>query len=212
MSTHFKTALIGNAQGQTIINIIYHTDLTSVSVPTGASERTSFLNALDTQLRSAYLALFPASYTLNRMVSTVVNGRNETISDFEVEKVINQQGIRAGTEASVAQVGILAFRCSSIAGLPLNTVPKKTYLAIGPILESDNGPTGAWTPPATPLGTLITALQSPTTSGGNTYSPVRVGAYRETGNERVGVVSVILPRPYSSWRKSRSIRPSGEGV
>lgn len=209
MSTWYKTVIHGNAEGQDITNTIYHGDISSFVVDDGASTRSTFLNDLDTNLTADLRAVMPSSYTLNRYINTVVSGRNETVSDFEVEKVINLQGTRAGSTAAVANCGILAFRNSSISGLTGNVVPKKTYMAMSPLLEGDVGQDGSWTFPSVPYDNLIAALMTTIPVGFGTYSFVRIGAHRVIGNDRVGLVASISPRPFTSWRRSRAFTPSG---
>lgn len=211
MGSYYKLVLSGTASTQGITNTLYYSNAGSSQVDTDPVARLNFLTQWYASVGDEWLDIFPSSYTLNSITGTVVDDDNSTISTFPVGIDVGASGTGGTALGQVYECAIVTFRLSTPAGVIGNIVPKRSYVALGPLVAGTLAATGQYFPPAGWDETVGTALNSTITSEEVVYSAYRVGSEDAPGNARVGIVSSLIIRPYASTRRSRKIRPTGEG-
>lgn len=211
MGSYYKIVLSGTASGQGITNILYYANVLASTVPQDSVSRLDFINEWYTTVGADWLDIFPSSYTLNSITGTVVDDDNSTISTFPVGIDVGEAGTGGTTLGQVYECAIVTFRLSTPSGVASNIVPRRSYVALGPLVAGTLAATGQYFPPVGWDESVGTALGSTITSGGVVFSPYRVGSEDAPGSARVGLVSSLIIRPFASTRRSRKIRPTGEG-
>lgn len=211
MPSYYKINIQGTAVGQGIQNTLYYAQAGTSSVPTDPVSRLNFLTEWMASAGVFWLDIFPNTYTLQTITGTVVDDDNTTISTFPVGIDVGEEGTAGTMVGQVYEVAIVTFRLSTPAGVVGNIVPRRSYVALGPLVAGTLATSGQYFPPAGWDESVGSALGTTVTSDEVTFSPYRVGSEDAPGNARVGLVSSLIIRPYASVRRSRKIRPTGEG-
>ena len=147
---------------------------------------------------------------------SMVDEDGATVSPFVVSVPKTAVGNAGAPASTAAQVLIYKFNCEFVSEAPGHSVPRRSYLAIGPIPEANIDPDGSITNAATWEGALDAALLDGHLVNLVDFVPYRVGRTPEPTLANptptpAGVGRVVngLVRPFSSFRKSRMRRPSG---
>lgn len=209
MAGFYKVVVQGTAMGQDINNILYYSTATPDVVSWDADAAAELgQDVADAWVETA-LPLLPAEYSFSGTVVSMVNEDGVTISPFTVPVADTGTGGSASAIGTVAQVLIYKFNCNPATLVNAHPVPRRSYIAFGPMLESQINPGGQI---ATPAGfqTMGDALftQGHLVGAANLV-PYRVG--RTVGSTQAGVGRVVsgIVRPFSSFRRSRLTRPTG---
>lgn len=209
MAVYYKLTFEGQAEGQSIVNIMYY----------GADDGSAFLDysepiaqdLLDTAgetFVTDYVASLPLAYTLNQLRVSSVDERGVANSPYDLLEIVNEPGIQGGALSGAYNVAILPFTTNVAPDAGRNL--KRSYLAYGPIVETfidpDQSLTAAFLGLVSPL---MLALRSNLVGGIQEYAPVRIGRTVAPQPVAVGVVRSIAMAPYASVRKSRKKTPRG---
>lgn len=209
MATFYKIALEAVSSGQNVINVLYYGDATAADVPFDPAIMGALALDVWGVVDGPLLALVGTTYQAQRAVVTVVNERNEVQSPYEVEVSISGTGTGSGSVESPALAYIIGFRVGTYAKEPQPRVPRRSYLAVGPVPSGLVLDTGAVTASTAAQEALEDALSQDVTSGSNIYEPVRVGVVNAANEPAVGEVVDALFRPFVSFRRSRLFTPQG---
>jgi len=210
MASLYKITMNGEMWGQSVRNILYYSTVPGISVAQDDANRLSFLNALSTQLQTFLLPNLSTSYFLSSLTGVVVDEDNTVVSTYPLEVSVAEAGERAGATSAPYECAIVTFRLGNPGGILGNIVPRRSYIAIAGLLQSDIGNAGQFQPPAGWDEDIGSAFGSTITSESVVHSPFRVGSEDAPGTARTGIVNSIVIRPYASVRRSRKIAPTGE--
>lgn len=211
MPNYIKLAVVGQMQDQEIVNIFYF------------AEAAGFGNAaLDPAIRQAFALAYEGShlpgfvgqlsdlYTATELQVSAVNELNVPTSSYTIFQSVSEIGAVAGATDSPGMVGIIGFQVSYpfVGAAVGQRVPKKSYIAYGPLVSDDIGSGGlvAWDPAAEPA--LTASLVDNVTLIGTDWHPIRIGT-NVAGVGASGWVEGVIYRPYVRPRKSRMKRANG---
>lgn len=213
MATHFRCAINGVVNTQQVLNVLYAGRPEGLEVEQSVQAYMDMGLAIEAQIMPALVACLPAAYNANSITITVVNGRNEPVSTFPYEYPINFQGLSTGSPSGTSQSAILALRCDNAYGGQSTRVPKRSYLAVGPIatafISQDGKLQSGIMPLLTALGAAIAAFNTAAGVQGDAIVSTRVGVPNQDDIGAEGKVVLAVPRPFISDRNSRRIRPTG---
>lgn len=212
MANFIKLAIVGQSLGQEVVAVLYYAETSGdPDEALSPTVRTEFGEGFASAQLQDYVAGLSNQYEVTELQVSAVNEDNEVTSNYTVFVPDSTSGIRTGALDGVANVGVIGFQVSyPFLGAPVGLrVPKRSYLAYGPIQSGDIGDNGAmlW---ATAFTTPIqSALTSQVTVTGSTWMPIRIGVPNNLGVSAIGKIEGIIFRPYSSDRRSRRQRPNG---
>lgn len=210
MPSFAKARLKGVFQGQEIVNLLYYAIDGQPSFPFDQVQMGDLAVTIITDVLPALNDVLPASFAWTEVGITIVDERGNTTSPFEVVQQTNIPGALNEDTDGQAQVAIVSFQVVSRLGAPAGTPPKRTYIALGPLVSASvlaNGQVG-W---SAPLRIQIAdAVSTPIEGNLGNYVPVRVGRKPSPLTPSYGDVVGAVVRPYASFRRSRLVRPSGQ--
>lgn len=209
MAGFYKAVVQGTALGQEINNILYYSTLAPDALGWDAGVAADLGQSIADAWVETALPLLPTEYQFEGVVMSMVNEDGVTTSPYTVPVSDTGTGASASAIGTVAQVLIYKFNCDPVTLINPHPVPRRSYVAFGPMLESQINPNGQI---ATPAGfqTMGDALFTQGhLIGATEYLPHRVG--RTVGSTSAGVGRVVngIVRPFSSFRRSRLFKPTG---
>lgn len=216
MPNFYKAVVQSTAVGQDIVNVLYYAPLVPGDLP--------FEAGLATDLGEAIAAAWGAEIIseLSNLIDPVsvemsmVDEDGVTVSPFTVSVPLGGSSMIGNPLSTAGMTAIFKFNCEPVAEAPGHPVPRRSYIAVGPLTDDQVLNDGALSTAATLSPALIAATTQGHLVGGTQFVPYRVGRteppspeYPDGVTAGVGrVVSGIL-RPYASFRRSRLRRPSG---
>jgi len=210
MAGFYKIVLRGTAEGQDINNILYYSTLTPdilVFDPDVAFDLgEAALSAWQTQM----LAQMPNTYTAEGADVSMVDEDGIVTSPFTVTVSDPVPGAKIDQTGSVGVVAIAKFNCIPAVLANTRPVPKRSYLAIGPLTEAAVGPDGSFLLQATYQPLVEAATVQGHLIGATQFVAYRVGRTIGADLAGVGRVSSVVVRPFSSFRRSRLLSPTGK--
>lgn len=216
MAGFYKVVLRGAASGQEINNILYY----APAVPTGETFSEADAAALGAACNSAWKASLmtglASQYAFQGCDVSMVDEDGRILSPFVVSVSDSGAGGDATAPETVAMVLIAKFNCTAVAEAAPHPVPRRSYLAVGPVGANTQGASGL----VTDVSMWNTAFTAVFTQGhlinATQYLPYRVGRTVEPSTENptgtlagVGRVHSVVCRPYVSFRRSRLFSPTG---
>lgn len=212
MGKYAKVALIGQCQGQEVVNILYFTEESGdPAIAADPAERAILGAEVMTTLLPLFAEQLSNFYTTTEIQVSCVNEAN--VYDpytYTVYVPAAQVGVATGAISGAGECGIVGFQCSyPFAGAPVGLrVPKKSYLAYGPMVNDDIDNDGAVLWSFDGKANIAAALTDPLNAGGTIWLPIRIGVDGPNG-PAIGKVDGVIFRPYKSSRESREVRPNG---
>lgn len=205
-----KIATIGEAEGQEIVNIFYFVPDDELSdLPLSVIERVDLGAQWNVAFDTTMSPLLSADYVGREHQLTTVNLANETISDFAVSLPNTCQGSVAGGSDTVALAAIVGQQCVAYGTGPGIRVPKKSYLALGPLASANIGDEGLLLWNSAERQSVVNMCYGTRDTQTAVWSPVRVGVLNAAGVPAVGRVVSAIVRQYCRPRKSRLFRANG---
>lgn len=216
MAGFYKCVLKGLALTQEINNILFY----GPAIPLNETFDPAVAEELGEKVGAAWIAsvlpVLTNVYTLDSVDVSMVNEDGETISPYIVTVATPGGGIVGEAVDTVAQVMIAKFNCTPSSTTPTHPVPRRSYIAIGPLVASQIGQGGALTSQAAMQAAVAPAVTQGHLVSATEYLPYRIGrteAPSTTNPEGtiagVGRVVAVTVRPYSSFRRSRLTSPTG---
>lgn len=204
-----QLTLLGSAGGQAIANILYYGDDAGDPFPWDAITLGDLMTEWGEGLMDAWLDAHSTGYTLNTMIGRAVDTHGVVISDNAVELAVGEPGTIVQTFNGPSQVAIIRLptvRNNAIGSRAL----KRSYLAIGPLINNALTETGALTIGTLAyMQTLADGLSAHINGAIYEYAPVRVGRTAPTDTPAVGIVVDGIVDPMGSFRTSRKPRANG---
>lgn len=210
----YKMVVKGTAGTQEIVTVFYAARSDGSDVEQSEAAYTGLRVLWDSQIGTAFLSCASDSYQTQSFIVSVVDEVGQTVSDFTGEATYVTQGVLTGALDTYAQAGVVGFKCQGLTSQPATIrIPKRSYILTPPIPSSEIDDDGRLTASyASNLATLATACANfAGTVGDNAYAveAVRVGVRAQDNSGAMGRIIQGVARPYSTFRRSRMIRPTG---
>lgn len=216
MPTFYKAVVKATALTQEINTILYYGTAVPTTMSFDAGIAEDLGNAIGTAQGTSFSAQLPTVVEWQSVDVSMVDDDGETVSPYIVTVPLTGFGTINEPVDTVAMVAIAKFNCSYVAESSPHSVPRRSYVCIGPVLASQIGQGGA----LSNVSALQTAAEAAFTQGhlisGTLYQPYRIGRTVAPSTDDpdgslagVGRVVSVTVRPYVSYRRSRLIRPNG---
>lgn len=213
MAKFYKTVVRSSAGTQLISNILYFASADGNDVLFSADALNELNDAIAADIIPTYANTISSVATVEELVTTVIDEDNKAVGFFDVRKSISVPGTTSNVVDSYAACAILALTCTPLSSTQTLRVPKRSYLALGPVgtnLLAENGAiVSAHLVAVQSLGAALVAFSPTLVSTGQTINSVRVGVPNKTGLSSVGAVVSATARPFMSFRRTRMTSPSG---
>lgn len=205
----YRFDIRGLALGQQVQNTFFYSGVNALL--TGYD--TAAAPVLAAYWRDTYLTDYLSGLSVHYFAETIrvtgVNMSNESISPFPYELAISGQGAVVGDADGAALCAILAFRTNFPSEGATPGVPKRSYIAYGPL-----GTASITLNQGTSFGgvveeNILTFMTGSVFSGGNELIPYRIGTPSPGVPARLGVVEDAVIRPKARWRDSRAYKATG---
>lgn len=209
---YMRMAIVGQCEGQEVVAVLYYAETNGLAgAALDPDVRQEMANLWEGSLLEDWCLGLATNYTATELQVSAVNELNESISNYTVFQPANTAGTATGDLDGVSQVGIIGFQVSyPFVAAPVGMrVPKRSYLAYGPITSDFIQDSGAMIWTAGVQAAMSTLLVGNAVLSTTEWHPVRVGVPNELGVGAIGWVENVIFRPYSSDRKSRRRRPNG---
>lgn len=214
MANHYKVAIKGTAGPQEVINVLYFGRTDGADVDQTVTAYNDLFDAIEAQIIPPMLVAQTDAYRLRSLSLTVVNEDNVTVGSFPYER--NQTGVGSlnAVIAGTSQTAVIALRCVPFQIGQATRVPRRSYLAFGPVASNHILETGeivgAYLTYMQTIGTAIATFTAPVGTQPTDVVSTRVGVPNESaGLSAEGTVVLAVARPFISGRASRRTRPSG---
>lgn len=209
MPHFYKCVLRATAGGQEINNILYYGSLTPTDMPFDESDASDLADAVGSAWMTQLTPNLPTAYTLDSVDVSMVDEDGVTVSDFVITRDVNLSGGNAGVTEGFAFVAIAKFNCYTVAEAAPHPVPRRSYLAVGPLHSNDVATNGALSTQSTWQEDISAAVTGSHLIGAGPLYPYRVGRTKGTSLAGVGRVASVTVRPFASFRRSRMQSPTG---
>lgn len=216
MAGFYKVLLRGAAVGQEVNNILYYAPIDPSNEDFNEDDAADLGEAVGSAWSTQIMPLLSGIYNFEGTDVTKVDERGEILSPFVVSVPGTGTGGSGNNVDGPGNVLIAKFNCTPVSQATGHPVPRRSYVAVGPLVTESIGTSGlivnqeAWQTAcaaAFTQGHLINTLQ---------FLPYRVGRQGAPTPEEpagrpagVGRVHSIIARPYASYRRSRLFSPTG---
>lgn len=209
MPDFYEVTLHALAGDEDIVNILYYQVWPQATAPFLPNVMGELADAVATLVLPKIAEGVHESCVWDEVRVRIINEQHEHTDPYPIIFPVSVTGSGATGVPSRAACAIAAFNLVPYPDQGSDRLPKRSYLALGPILESQIDDDGRllWT--AQYKTELQAALSS--TLSGNTedYAPVRVGVPNAQGVPSRGRVAAAVVRPFISFRRSRLTRQRG---
>lgn len=210
MATFGKVRTKGIFQGQEIVNLLYYAIDGQPNFPFDVAQMTDLAETVALEVLTQSNNVLPSTFAWTEVGVTIVDERGVTVSPFEVVEQVNLPGSLVEDTDGQAQVAIVSFQVVPRLGTPAGVPPKRTYIALGPLVSASVNAQGQLTWNSTLKAQVAGYYSTPIEGNLANYVPVRVGRQPSPALPTYGDVVGAVVRPYSSFRRSRLVRPSGQ--
>jgi hypothetical protein len=211
MTDYIKLALVGTAQGQEIVNIFYYAETNGDTTKALDPDiRLELAQYFDGTTLPSFVQQISNFYAATELQVSAVNELNQATSNYTVFFPSSESGAVSGDVDGVGQVGIIGFQVSYpfVGAAVGQRVPKKSYIAYGPLVSADVGNGGLIEWDGLVSDDIASALKDTITLSDSAWHPIRIGTNVD-GVGALGWVENVIFRPYVRPRKSRMVRANG---
>jgi hypothetical protein len=209
MPTFYKCLIRGTTGAQEINNILYYAPVIPSELAFNPDDAADLGAAVGSAWMTQLGSGLPTTYTCESVDVSMVDEDGVTVSPYVVPSLIGIDGQATGVTEGFGGVAIAKFNCTPVAEAPGHPVPRRSYIAIGPLTNDDTASNGALSTQAT----WQTRATAATTQGhlinAVSFVPYRVGRTELGSVAGVGRVVAVIVRPFASFRRSRIQRPTG---
>lgn len=209
MAVIYEATVHYSAQGQELNNVLYYCENTALQQPFSSTDALS----LATEVRDlAITNIMPALPSTTSLTGVSVRGLNElrqVISTFTQTVAANSPGSVVGSSDTPGIVQIIGFQllAGTVPGFP--RVPRRSYVALGPMVSNFLNDDGFSTLPAGNRTNIALFLTTAHLINAISYVPCRLGVPNDLGQAALGIVVGTIFRNYMSFRRSRLIPTTG---
>lgn len=209
MPHFYKCVIRGLAGPQEVNTILYYGNLVPTNMPFDESDAAALGNAVASAYGVQILPLVSSLFTLSSTDVSMVDENGEVVSPYVVSIPSAGTGGDSGTTDTLAQCFIAKFNCTPVAEAPGHAVPRRSYVAPGPLTTAAIGSNGAYSSQAAAQTAATAAFTQGHTVGAGVLYPYRIGRTIGTNLAGVGRVQAVIVRPFTSFRRSRLYSPTG---
>lgn len=208
MTQFYKVVAEGLAQDQVVSNIFYYVNDSTDTALFDTAVMGDLATAFDEQVLGVMCSGISTEYVGSQITVSVVDEDNTVVSPYEVFVGSEQVGAVSGATPGVGSCAIYGFRVGPFGPNPATRVPKRSYIALGPLSIAHIAADGEYTASGTIRNNITLALSSVVEGVLAGFRPVRVGRPSGGSVPSWGYVVGSVSRPNVSSRKSRRRRPS----
>mgnify|MGYP001381376337 CR=1 FL=1 len=212
MATFYKAVVHHTLNQQEVLNVLYYRPPVPDTASWSADVATQLGQAVEAAWRTTMLPRFSSLVALRRVEMSAVNERNEVISPYTIAVPATGTGAQIGATNGPGPVMIVAFQTVATTLVNMPRVPKRSYVALPWVVDTQIANDGTVVTVANDLTALNAVLTQGHLVNAVQFSPVRIGRPNHQDIPAVGDVQGIIIRPYASFRRSRMNPPSGEAA
>lgn len=205
----YECAVTGEAFGEEIINVLYYANLSPTNNGWDPARASALGEAVGTAWFNNAKGTLPTQYTLQSVKVRGLDYNRNVVSTYTIEVPASGAGTRSFSMAGAGPVGIIAFQTGPAAEFEAERVPRRSYIAIGPLTDAQVMDDGKVLWSAQEKTDLTALLTQGHLAGGVNMVPVRLGVPNSLGQPAIGAVDGVLFRPFASFRRSRMVSPKG---
>ncbi len=216
MAGFYKVVVRGVAAGQEINNILYYAPVDPSNEQFNEDDATDLGAAVNGAWKNQVLAGLASTYSFQGTDVSMVDETGSILSPFVVSVPDTGAGGDTTAPETVGMVLIVKFNCTAVSQAVGHPVPRRSYLAIGPITANVGGASGLVSNPAAYTTTYTAAFAQGHLINTLQFLPYRVGRngpptaeYPQGTPAGVGRIHSLVCRPYVSFRRSRLFSPTG---
>jgi hypothetical protein len=211
MATIYEATYTYQYIGQVIANILYYVNLAAPSAAWTPEIAQGLADAGAAHVSGNLMSEMPVGVTGELVEVRALDEFRSVLSTFTVQANITTDGGQPGTLGGAANCGIVNFRMLP-SGVPgITRVPRRSYIAFGPLQEESVSPTQQWLLDVLLEGFIESYLTNSYTVLGDLYTACRLGVPTTLGGPSLGIVNGITFSNFTSFRRSRLIPPDGQG-
>lgn len=216
MAGFYKVVIRAVCVGQEINNILYYAPIDPSSEAFNEADAEDLGNAVAAAWIAQVVPQLASIYTLQGTDVSMVDETGAVISPFIVSTTNPATGGNVGSADGPGACVILKFNCTPVLQAPGHSVPRRSYIAVGPQVSEGIGTSGLITnlapwqaaaEAALTQGHLINAVQMLPYRIGRDHPASPTDPTNVPGG--VGAVHSVVARPYISFRRSRMFSPTG---
>lgn len=209
MPNFYRVSVEGTATAQSIANILYYVDDatgTAVFDPTIMGDLAlAVVNMWGSDVAPHLSSLY--SGTLVQV--TLIDEEQTTLSPYGVDAANTASGADSGDLDTPGVSVVVGFRTTFMSEGQTARVPKRSYLALGPIVSTRVANNGLQQLSAGAITDIEEALARTLEGIETNFRPCRVGRVSPENGPSFGEVVDAQVRPFATFRRSRITRPSG---
>lgn len=216
MAGFYKVALRGVAAGQEIINVLYYAPIDPSSEAFIEADASDLGAAVNAAWKAEIMPALASTYVFQGSDVSMVDEDGRILSPYVVSVSDTGNGADATAPETVGMVLIAKFNCTPVSQVPGHDVPRRSYLAIGPVSSAVMGASGLVASPSSYTSIFTDAFTQGHLINTLLYYPYRIGRTKTATAEDpnpppagVGRVHSVVCRPYVSFRRSRLFSPTG---
>lgn len=216
MAGFYKVVLRGVAAGQEINNILYYSPIDPSFISFLEADASDLGAAVNAAWKNQVFGVLASTYAFQGCDVSMVDENGEILSPYVVSVPDTGNGGDAIAPETVGMVLIAKFNCTPVSQVAPHPVPRRSYLAIGPITAAQGGASGLVDTPSNKTTAFTAAFAGSHLINGTIFYPYRVGRTTAPSAENpdgtlagVGRVHSVVCRPYVSFRRSRLFSPTG---
>lgn len=199
-----KTVVQGECQGQEIVNVLYYTFDPLLPVGFDPGDLDELAMAVRTAWEQTMKQTLAGGYRLVQVSTVQINEENATTGSYTAVAPGAAGPNGASDSDSVALYAPWKFLLSPIAGPPATRVPKRSYLAVGPLNSARVASDGKYLPDGNDPTYITAVLTQGHFINGEEFYPVRVGSQGQNGQFGVGRVIGVRAPVHARFRRSRN--------
>lgn len=216
MAGFYKVVLRGVVSGQEINNILYYGSLIPIGEDFDETDATELGEAVNDAWIAQILPQLVSGYAYQGCDVSMVDESGSILSPFVVSVVDSGAGGQIQAPDGPGSCVIAKFNCTPVAEASGHPVPRRSYLAVGPLHTEQIGTSGLLTGLATWQNAFTAAFTQGHLLTSGPVVPYRVGRdHPRSASDPtivpggVGRVHSVVARPYASFRRSRMFSPTG---
>lgn len=216
MAGFYKVVVRGVAAGQEINNILYYAPAVPINESFNEDDALDLGTAVNAAWKAQVLAGLASTYSFQGSDISMVDQTGGILSPFVVSVPDTGAGGDVTAPETVGMVLIVKFNCTPVSEADGHPVPRRSYLAIGPITAAVPGASGLIPNPSAYTATYTAAFAQGHLINATQYVPYRVGRngpptaeFPQGRPAGVGRIHSLVCRPYVSFRRSRLFSPTG---
>lgn len=205
----YEVTLDAACEGQQINNILYYANLAPTNNGWDPDRAADLGAAVNVAWQAEALWLLPDTYEFFGCSLRGLDINRAPVSTYPVGAGLLDNGNLTTDNETPGIVAIAAFDLITATEYESERVPRRSYIALGPLVQSQVTSEGRLTLDGTNQADMEALLEQGHFVDGVNMSPVRLGFQNAAGQPAIGAVVNARFRPFASFRRSRLRRPSG---